>query len=75
MNIYMNRYEYIYIYTYVCIYVYERGGLGYNTNSRQWKLIRYSGVVGRKRVGLKVPCSYSLAAMVKFALLRYLSEF
>ena len=24
---------------------------------------------------LKVPCSYLLAAMVKFALLRYLSEF
>ena len=43
----------------------DRGGDG---GSDQWKGANYY-------VSLKVPCSYELTAMVKFALLVYMSEF
>jgi len=58
-----------------------RGRLGLKVNLRLGDLrLRHGcttwlGVGLRIKVGVKVPCSYSLTAMGKFALLRYLRKF
>ena len=58
---------YIYVYTYIWCHCWRRASCGCSSLTIQQ--------LSREYQHLNVPCSYTLTAMVKFALLEYLSEF